>query len=515
MNIHTKVTVGITLFALLGLFFVSDYGMSYDDQHNREFGLATYEFITAKLTGEPYRCVNEYCVTSKYHGLIHGPVFELPLILIEKVAQITDVHDVYLLRHYTVWLFFCFGLFLFYRLCFLLTHQVSLSILGVAWLALTPRIFADAFYNSVDIPFLVLNIATAYTLLCLLEKPSWQKTCVHGIVTGLACDIRIVAGIWVPITIGLLWYRYHTRLSQLLVLKRSLLYLGTFLGTLILCWPLLWQNPLLLVPAIREVAQFDMFVSTLFGGTLLTGPGAPWNYLPVWMSITLPLSILGVGILGYVYSLGKIRSGGDAQRIHLLLPLLWLTLPLLLVFLYNPTLYSGWRHFFFIYPAFILLALKGILFLHEKIKNNQLLKKIGTCLLIGSVIHLVIIDITYHPYENLYFNALAPQMSTPCQEYDTDYWGLSYKEIFEHVLTRDNRSVLKIYSANIQAAHFLSSLPLEERTRIRLVNSSKQADYYVTNYYEKKNMCNKASFRSMNITKRVQEIPLYTINKIK
>ena len=161
-----------------------------------------------------------------------------------------------------------------------------------------------------------------------------------------------------------------------------------------------------------------------------------------------------------------------------------------------------------------MLALKGILFLHEKIKNNQLLKKIGTCLLIGSVIHLVIIDITYHPYENLYFNALAPQMSTPCQEYDTDYWGLSYKEIFEHVLTRDNRSVLKIYSANIQAAHFLSSLPIEERTRIRLVNSSKQADYYVTNYYEKKNMCNKASFRSMNITKRVQEIPLYTINKI-
>lgn len=513
MNIHAKVGLSIFLYALIGLWFVQDYGMSYDDQHNREFGLATYDFIKAKIMGQTYVCANEYCVMSRYHGLIHGPVIELLLVILEKAYRLTDLHTIYQMRHSVTWLIFCIGLGFMYLLCTALTKSIPLSILGTLWLGLTPRIFADAFYNSVDIPLLVGCLVLAYLLTRFLEKPTLQRALFLGICTGIVSDIRIVGLIWVPLTLGLFWYVHRHTFSEIKILHYCAGYGGSTLLTLFLCWPLLWKNPLLLFPALNEVARFDMLVTSLFGGEILFGPGAPKAYLFTWMGITLPLSIIFLGIIG-LYSISIQLCSQKKKEFSLLLPLLWFILPLLAVVICNPTLYSGWRHFFFLYPAFILCALQGIQSIYLQIRNNQLFTTLFSFFLVLSVIYLVFSIVAYHPYQHLYFNALAPSMTAPCEQYDTDYWGLSYKEIFENVLAQDNRSLIHVHTKHIQAPHFLSALPYEKRIRIMLVNTSARAEYYVTNYYERKNICNKQKMSNLSVTKRVKGIPLYTIEKL-
>jgi len=61
-------------------------------------------------------------------------------------------------RHLTVFLIFCVGLVFLYRTLARRHGSWAAGLVGGAFMVLSPRLFADAFYNSKDIPFLAANV---------------------------------------------------------------------------------------------------------------------------------------------------------------------------------------------------------------------------------------------------------------------------------------------------------------------------------------------------------------------
>ena len=131
-----------------------------------------------------------------------------------------------------------------------LTRSASLL---YAWhggllLVLSPRIFANAFYNSKDIPFLSMYIIAVFTLLCFLEKKTFPRALIHALVCGILIDIRIL-GVMVPFFTFVFIFMdlvtgFRTKDGSL---RRTALsftvYIGCLAGFTILFWPVLWDGP--------------------------------------------------------------------------------------------------------------------------------------------------------------------------------------------------------------------------------------------------------------------------------
>ena len=125
---------------LVGLGVFRDYGVSWDERVQREYGEKVYNYVTAG---------DRELFTDRHR--YYGPVIEFALFSLEKALDLEDTRQVYLMRHLAVFLMFWLGAVFFYFLCKHEFKSWKLGILGSILLILSPRIFAHAFYNSKDI----------------------------------------------------------------------------------------------------------------------------------------------------------------------------------------------------------------------------------------------------------------------------------------------------------------------------------------------------------------------------
>jgi len=66
------------------------------------------------------------------------------------------------------------------------------------------------------------------------------------------------------------------------------------------------------------------------------------------------------------------------------------------------------------------------------------------------------------------------------KHYEQDYWGVSYKQIFEYILAKDPSDSIKI-NVNNNAIYSKQIIKQKDRNRLNFV-SFEEADYFVTNY---------------------------------
>ena len=88
----------------------------------------------------------------------------------------------------------------------------------------------------------------------------------------------------------------------------------------------------------------------------------------------------------------------------------------------SSTVYSGWRHVYFVYPSMILLVIY-FLDLLNKLVFKLKFKKIINLILISLLILNIHALIKYHPYQNVYFNKFFENKANKL--FEIDYWGLS------------------------------------------------------------------------------------------
>ena len=149
------------LFLITGLSIYRDYGVSWDEPISRDSnGILNYDFIR---TGNPEAVIKG---NEKYHG----PAFEIALVIAEKIIKPTDFRQTYFLRHLLTFIVFAVSILFFYKLCIKYFKDEWLALTAVAFLVLSPRIFADAFYNSKDLALLSFTIISIYTTINFIEK---------------------------------------------------------------------------------------------------------------------------------------------------------------------------------------------------------------------------------------------------------------------------------------------------------------------------------------------------------
>jgi len=434
------------------------------------------------------------------HEKYHGPAFEMLLIFLEKSFHLADSRDIYLLRHLATFLLFYLSVFFFYLLCKARFGDWRIGLLGSALLILSPRIFADSFYNAKDLPFLSMFLISIYTLVTFLEHKTWLRALCHALCCGILIDIRIlgilVPGFTVLLLLGELFLSAQGKRTATQILFMLGLYSVFLIGFTILFFPILWEAPVYhFIQAFLEMKRYPWGGGVTYAGEHINAIRLPWHYVPTWIIITTPLLYVLTFIIG-LFGLAKSLFGKTinpyANPRHRLdsICVLWIFMPILSVIVLKSVVYDGWRHLFYVYPALLMIALNGLrsafqdmLSLCKEQKYAQLVKTLLILVVCLSLCSPTYFMITYHPHQNVYFNQLAGKdMQTVKQNFDLDYWGLSYRQAFEYILKHDPRAQIKMATANMSVEAIALIFPPEERQRIVPVWPLVEADYFVSNY---------------------------------
>lgn len=485
------------LLLLLGLLCFRDYGVSWDEEVLRTNGMVSAKYVAGLLAPEWTARQAKFANIRDIHGYRdndHGVLFELPLVLAAKVLGVADSRTYYLLRHLAVFLVFMAGVWALYQLARVRLRSWRWGLGVGSLLVLSPRFFAEAFYNASDIVFMALFTLGVWTLVRFLRRPSWRSAAVHGLATAAAIDVRILGVVLVAFTVGMLLVQLVCGPRGPKALRYALPALGVYAAVTVVAvvagWPYLWEAPVQhFLQVFARLSQYNAWDGQmLYLGRIVSGQQLPWHYAPVWILVTTPVAYVVAFLLGAGGALtGLLRRPLFALRTREgrldVLLLGWFCLPLLLVIGLRSVLYDGWRHLYFVYPALLLLAGRGAQAVWAARQHGPRLR--GLVLAAAAVAGL---ELCYtvgrmwraHPQQQVYFSFLPPAAAE--QLFEGDYWGLSYRQGLEWIAAQDASPQLGVAGQNDGLIEKnLAIVKPEVRKRFKLVGAAR-ARYFLTAY---------------------------------
>ena len=489
------VTLIYLIFFFIGILFYRDFGISVDEWDLRLLGFVNLKYITEIFFNDVTPRLDEILLIpkfSEYYANTHGAIFATPMAFIEYFFNITDSQKYYLIRHYSNHLIFLISNYYFFLLVKERFNNWIYGVLGGLFLFLSPRIFAESFYNQKDILFLSLFIINLYYGILFLKSPSVKNSILFALTTALAIDIRIMGIIISPIIVFFLYLK-KLRNKNIRIFSGVLIYLILFPLFTILFWPYLWESPFIhFAQVFKNLSSYTSVGYNYYLGDYYETSNLPWHYVFIWISITTPIFYLLLFIFGFTNQTLRLKRrifkisdyhnlndffGGEIELQDLIYYALFF-IPIFTVIFLDSTLYNGWRHLYFIYPCFLMISLKGLYLIeinYFRKKNWQLSILVGLFLM-----HISYMMIKDHPHQNVYFNFLAGKNVQT--KFELDYWGLSNKQALEYILKNDNKNEIKIGSAGpISIENSKQILSFSEKNRITISENSK-SDYIIDNY---------------------------------
>lgn len=472
------------LYLIAGLCLVDDYGFDYDEVNNRYRGNEYYEMITHRISPE-----------FSLNDLYYGPFFAIILGFQEHLLPLDDIREIFLSFHTTTFLFYYVSVVFFFLIARKVFRDWKLGLLASVMLVLNPRIFADSFYNPKDIPFYSIFIIAIYTFLILYEKPNILTAFLHGITSAAAIDTRIIA-VMIPLLtvagmIFLMITRKDIRWTHWVLVW--CVYLTSTFGFVILFWPMLYFDLGILQRAFTYMRDFPYEWLFLYRGGFYHCYELYRNYLPTWIGITTPILYLVLFVVGFITV--TIRLLQHITRInwlkeHILYPvmMIWFLGPFLYVVIMRPCVYNGWRHFYFIYPAFVLISTLGVEYIITSIRTNKLLSNTGrlisrvlmTVILIASFGSVLSFMVRNHPNEFLYFNRLAGNdMNEILTQFEGDYYGVADRQALEYIVTNDTAHSIKIWDPRWGVNYNSYLLNPDDRSRLIFCQADDDPDYII------------------------------------
>lgn len=484
---HQIVRVFFAAVFVLGMLIFRSFGISVDENQQRDTGMISLKYVALKIAPDWVAAdpdFKKYNVPlAEYYDRDYGVAFETPVALLERLLQFEDVRQKFLFRHWCTFLVCFGGLMALYQLAARRFGDWRLGLLAALWLLLTPRLFAESFYNNKDAVFMSLFAIATNTGVRLLLRPTGRRAAWHALTCALAIDVRIMAVMIPAATVGLLmWRGLHGEVTWGRIARIVVWYCSLLWGLVIALWPYLWAAPLTnLSTAFHNMSAFRWGGLVLYMGNMILATDIPWHYSLVWIGITTPIAYLAAGLLGLGLVMRQIiqqrwRLWADEGQLQDLLFLGLCLGPILTVIVLKSVLYDGWRQLYFIYPAFVLLAVRGwVAAEHWRPRLVKWLTVANTVVIAGQMLLL-------HPLQMLYFNILAgPDVA---ERYEMDYWGVGYQQDLAYIATHDDRPAITVVSIPPSPAPIsVQMLPDDQRRRITVVESlTDSADYFITNY---------------------------------
>ncbi len=478
------------LFFVVGSLVFNDYGVSFDEPLQRFHGIVSTNYLFERFL--PSRAIAGIVPLHQFFNQYYGVAFDTPAYLLEVLFNIdSGTVTMYYFKHFLTFLVFFIGVIYFYKIIYKVYKNWRLGLLGSLFLILSPRIFAESFYNNKDIILLAACIISIYYLLQFLEKKTYLSALAFAISSAFAVAVRIPA-IIIPV-VGLLFYGIEMIVSKKNYTRQlitGVMFIIIFIIFTIFFWPVLWEHPWLnFKAAYNTMAHFQWPGSVFYFGKPIQSTNIPWHYIPVWIGVTTPIFYSLLFISGLVATLIllvkkiRIREYSTELRLALISTSLFFA-PLVSVILLHSVLYDGWRQMYFIYGPFLLLAIIGFISMYRLVANYHFYgRHILISLVVVSLGVTSVWMIHNHPFQNVYFNFLV---RNPNETFELDYWGLSYRQAWEYLKDTPGQLVVSVNQPpGIENIFFLAP---EDRARIMLTNSGK-ADYIMTNYRNQQKNC--------------------------
>ena len=388
-NIFLVIFFGTIFF--VGVNSFKDYGVSSDEPNSRLKGLVTANYLGQKFfpkitdnykknfsidTNKVYKISDLHEESKiKYYGV----VFELPAFLLERIFKVNEKHKQYQLKHFLTFLVFFVSLISFYKLLNLRFQNWVIGILGVTIIVLSPRIFANSFYNNKDLIFLSFFVFSVHASLIFINKPNLKTLIFSSLFCALAIDVRII-GIITPMilltTLSIKHFLYNKKIKSLFILiTQYLIFLFLFI---VIFWPYLWSDPINnFIEAYNTMSKYPHITHNLFLGKYELSTEIPNIYLLTWIIITTPpvyIFFFFIGLLFFLLSFIKNKNERFNPNFFsdfFCFSILFLV-PFMIIYL-GSTLYSGWRQLYFLYVLIIYFSIFGIyqtyLFINKNYKK--------------------------------------------------------------------------------------------------------------------------------------------------
>ena len=388
------------LYAVWGFFTLDDFGVHLDEMTQRTIGMENNRFLSGRVGFDKV----------EQHKFF-GPIWESVSYLAEQVVFTEPLRTKLLLRRALLWSFFVFGLWRLYLMGLRnngwgmigwgmvekeggmgsLSRMRLGAMLPVLMVALWPRMFAEAHYNTKDALFFVLVLLVVDGLERVwsrgLKRWDWGWFGVMGLL-GVATTIRM-GGVFV-LGLAMVWplaKAVKHSSENLWTLSRWLLWgVLAFAVGYIGSYPYLWFAGF---DGLKQVLGF-VFENPWPHGALFFGSMEPsrW-YLPGWMITTLSglilVPLLFGGSLLLIETLhGKRRFAFNTVNFLLCLLLLYLGF----VMVKKPVMYDAWRHSLFLLLPVVVLSARGWVTLwfwalHSSLKRKALTFLTGIGLIQG------------------------------------------------------------------------------------------------------------------------------------
>ena len=439
----------------IGISQFRSFGISYDEPAMRMHGIANAKYIaeilapalSKKLASNPlYDSVPGFNEVDP-NGRTHPVFFELILVFLEYQFGLTDdKKNLWEFRHLATFIFCSLGLVVFFGFLYWRFRKLYLAYLGVFMVIFSPRIFADMFYNNKDAVFMTTYLVAGVLSILYVIKREKYLLIFSAVAIGVSAATRQV-GIFPAI---LVWVSILFPLGSMSLLSRVrklFLHFLLTLSSVVLFQPYYWGNPFpRLFESLVRATSFPYDGCTLTLGNCLDNSSLPWFYIPLWMSVTIPLLFLitfAFGICRFQFNFfvrirNHIQMNNDIKIDFLVMSLV--LLPLLIAVISTTTLYNGWRHFYFIYPF---LTYFGVRFFSVSSRiSMQRFQLVSAVLIVFTFTSTAFWMYTNRPLQNLYFNQLAGEdIGT---KWELDYWCLSNRQALDWILSRDNRGQISI-----------------------------------------------------------------------
>ncbi len=360
---------------------------------------------------------------------------------------------------------------MFYALLLHTYKDQKLAFAGTFILFFTPRFLGDIAANPKDVPFAIfyfLSLGAIY--LFHQKKQSFVlSSLVIGLLIGLTFSFRLIGA-----SLFIVMFFYYSQRSPVHAARDVAVSFIVASASLVFLLPLFSQGYAEgLKILLASSTNFEYWNNKmLFMGKFLSKEQRPFYYLPVWILITTPLYQLLLLTLSpaLLYFQKTKRSS-----LYYLFGFAFLV-NFALYFLIEPVIYNGLRHFLFLLPlgAFLasLAALDSL-----SVLNLLTIKFKYISLTVFIILFLItVISVTKsHPYEYVYFNEVSGGLKNAVGNYDTDYWGASYKEMSEWLLKNPAKTrSIKVYTCDMPFAVSYYSKKL-----FQVVSSEEDSDFIV------------------------------------
>ena len=426
--------------ALAAALSFRDYGLGWDDVTQSQYGE-----LLLKLYGSGFADTRALSFVNLYY---YGGGFDMAAALAAKVSPF-GLFETRRLAGAAVGIV---GLMATWRLGRRLGGPLA-GLSALALLAACPLYYGHMFMNPKDAPFAAAMIVLLLGVVRAFDEypaPRLRSLALIAIALGAAFGSRILALLAAPAAAAglLLIVADEARAGGL---REATARLGGFLLRLApalvlayaimgLLWPWSVLSPL---NPLRAAFYFDKFFEKpwkeLYEGALIAVPDMPASYLPHLLLLQLPLIMLALALAGGIGALAAIgrRDTAAARRAGLLAVLLSALLPVAIALVTRPALYNGIRQFLFIVPPLAVLGGLAAGSLMQRAAAHGRAALAAAIAVFAAGLSIPVYGMVgLHPYEYVYFNALAGGVRGAQGNYMLDYWGLGFKQAAQALRAR-------------------------------------------------------------------------------